>query len=257
MDVDVTARGPVSDEAKQLAREKVGALDGRVRAALLHARVVLTQEENPRLERPARAEGELDVDGRMVRGRVAEATMPVAIDQLAEHLERQLRRSIDRLITRRRQPAATPPGEWRHGAFSPERPARVQRPAEERQLVRRKSFAFGPITAAEAAGWLEDLDHDFYLFRDAATGSDAVVFRRDDGALGAIVPAGTPLPEADDDELVWEQSRKSGVTPLEAAVAEMNELDHRFLFFVDEASGRGNVIYLRYDGHYGLIEPAG
>ena len=35
----------------------------------------------------------------------------------------------------------------------------------------------------------------------------------------------------------------------------MNELNHRFLYYVDEASGRGRVIYLRYDGHYGLIEP--
>jgi hypothetical protein len=26
---------------------------------------------------------------------------------------------------------------------------------------------------------------------------------------------------------------------------------------VNVESGRGNVIYLRHDGHYGLIEPAG
>ena len=35
----------------------------------------------------------------------------------------------------------------------------------------------------------------------------------------------------------------------------MNELNHRFLYFVDEASGRARVIYLRFDGNYGLIEP--
>ena len=29
-----------------------------------------------------------------------------------------------------------------------------------------------------------------------------------------------------------------------------------FLFFVDAQTGRGNLIYHRYDGDYGLITPA-
>jgi hypothetical protein len=29
------------------------------------------------------------------------------------------------------------------------------------------------------------------------------------------------------------------------------------LFFVNAGTGRGNLIYYRYDGHYGLIAPAG
>jgi hypothetical protein len=28
------------------------------------------------------------------------------------------------------------------------------------------------------------------------------------------------------------------------------------MYLTDAASGRGNVIYMRYDGHYGLIKPA-
>jgi hypothetical protein len=48
----------------------------------------------------------------------------------------------------------------------------------------------------------------------------------------------------------------SGPTRLEDAVAEMNILNHRFMYFTDAASGRGNVIYMRYDGHYGLIGPS-
>jgi hypothetical protein len=27
------------------------------------------------------------------------------------------------------------------------------------------------------------------------------------------------------------------------------------VFFADETTGRGNVLYHRYDGHYGLITP--
>jgi hypothetical protein len=36
----------------------------------------------------------------------------------------------------------------------------------------------------------------------------------------------------------------------------MNMLNHRFMYFIDAASDCGNVIYMRYDGHYGLIESA-
>ena len=36
---------------------------------------------------------------------------------------------------------------------------------------------------------------------------------------------------------------------------EMDLLDHRFLYFIDADDGRGKVLYLRYDGDYGLVEP--
>jgi hypothetical protein len=32
--------------------------------------------------------------------------------------------------------------------------------------------------------------------------------------------------------------------------------DSAFLFFTDEATGRGNALYHRYDDDYGLITPA-
>ena len=48
----------------------------------------------------------------------------------------------------------------------------------------------------------------------------------------------------------------SGPTALDDAVAEMGVLNHRFLYFTNADTERGNVIYVRYDGHYGLIEPA-
>ncbi|WJE00480.1 sigma 54 modulation/S30EA ribosomal C-terminal domain-containing protein [Streptomyces antimycoticus] len=30
-----------------------------------------------------------------------------------------------------------------------------------------------------------------------------------------------------------------------------------FVFFADDTTGRGNVLYHRYDGRYGLISPSG
>ncbi len=51
------------------------------------------------------------------------------------------------------------------------------------------------------------------------------------------------------------ESRFSWQIDLEQAASEMNAGGHRVLFCEDAVTGRANVIYRRYDGRYGLIEP--
>lgn len=254
MDIEVTARGEVSAEARDLAAEKIGALDRYVNARLLRAHVVLHQEPNPRIERSARAEGDVLFDGKMIRASVADYSMETAIDQLAGRLERQLRAFVDRRVTERDR-GAEKPGEWRHGDAPTARPTWHPRPPEERELVRQKSIAVGAMEAVEAAAEMEMLDHDFYLYREIDPEVDAVVYHRDDGHLGVIGPVGVGWSGPDADGIVREESRGPEPRKIDDVIAEMNELNHRFLYFVDEASGRARVIYLRYDGHYGLIEP--
>ena len=255
MKVDVTGRGDVPASAIDYARERIGALEGHAGVPVERAHVVLRQEVNPRIDRPARAEGELDLSGPVVRAQVAEVAMPAAIDALARHLDQQMRRFVDRRITSRRRPQVTPPGEWRHGEWAPPRAAHLRLAPEERSIMRRKTFAMSPMSPAEAAADLDALDHEFYLFSDSETNSDSVVYHRDDGRVGVIGPAGTKWTNAEADGIVCEQSRTTGLTALDDAVAEMNELSHRFMFFVNAETSRGNVIYMRYDGNYGLIDP--
>jgi len=256
VNVRVTTRGHVPPGLAEDVQRQIGPLDRLVKAPILDAHVVLMQEENPRIERSARAEAEIDVNGHVIRGRVAEEDMRHAVDRLAEHLGRQLRSFVERQVAVHRRARRPPAGEWRHGQWSPPRPGYFPRPAEDRQLVRRKSFSLDALSAAEAAELMEDLDHDFLLFHDSETDADAVVYVREDRRLGVIEPAGTPRSLGLGEAGTSEESRLSEPVALAAAVAEMNELDHRFLYFVNAETGRGNVIYLRYDGHYGLIEPA-
>jgi ribosome-associated translation inhibitor RaiA len=255
MDVDVTMKGDVAADASELAVEKIGGLDRFVNAKLLRAQVVLRQEANPRIERPARAEGEILLDGTMVRASVADISMEGSIDHLARTLERQLRRFVDRRVTERDRPRSGGDGEWRRGDYRPPRPGFFPRPPDERRVIRRKSIAVVAMKPVEAAEEMELLDHDFYLFCEAESGVDAVVYHRDDDRLGVIGPAETGWSGVDADGIVRETSRGPDPRDLDSVIAEMGELDHRFLYFIDEESGRGHVIYLRYDGHYGLIEP--
>jgi len=255
MEVEIAARGEVSEDSRALAAEKIGGLDRYVNANFLRARVVLTEEANPRIERSARAEGEILLDGTMVRARVASYDMQTAVDQLAQRLERQLRSFVERRVTERDRGSAREAGEWRHGDRGETRPEYFPRPVEEREVVRHKTIAVGEMDAVEAAAEMEMLDHDFYLYREVDPQVDAVVYRRDDGRTGVIGPATTGWSGPDEDGIVREESRGPEPRDLDDVIAEMNELSHRFLYFIDGPSGRGRVIYLRYDGHYGLIEP--
>ena len=110
MHVDVTVRGKVAPEAVQTARNEVRVLERVVKGPLTHARVVLIQEENPRIALGARAEGEVVLAGRPVRAHAARATMAAAVDEMAERLHDQLRRHVERIITRQREPAEAEPG---------------------------------------------------------------------------------------------------------------------------------------------------
>jgi ribosomal subunit interface protein len=253
--VDVTIRGDVPGEAREHAEQKIAALDRLVAVPVLSARVVLAQEANPRIERPSWAECEIDLNGPRIRAKVADVDPIAAVNSLAQRLERQLRSFVDRRIDRTRRPAERESGQWRRSSIHSDRPDYFPRAPEEREIVRRKTFATNPLTPAEAAEEMEFLDHDFYLFVDRETGADAVVYHRDDGRLGVIEPSGIGR-FGESDGIVHEESRMSGPTMLEDAVAEMNVLHHRFMYFTDAVSGRGNVIYMRYDGHYGLIAPA-
>lgn len=255
MDVDVTVRGEVPEGARELAAEKIGGLDRYVNTRFLRGHVVLRMEANPRIERRARAEGEVLLDGRMVRAQVASYDMTTAVDQLAQRLERQLRAFVERRVGERDRGSRLDPGEYRHGDSDGVRPEPFRRPPGERELVRTKSIAVGEMDVVEAAAEMEMLDHDFFLYRDAEAGVDAVVYRRDDARTGVIGPLGTGWDGPDEDGIVREDSRGPEPRRLEDVVTEMNELNHRFLYFVDEESGRARVIYLRYDGNYGLIEP--
>lgn len=254
MEVQVTARGSVSEDALELAREEVGRLERYVKGPLMGAQVVLTQEENPRIRYPMRAEGTVRLPGRTVRARAAGTNMNAAVDDLAERLQAQLSRFVDRLVTVQRFPAEAPEGQWRRGSKPATRPERSFRPPTERRIERRKIFATGPMTVEEAALEMAALDHDFFLFRDADTGADAVLHKDDEGRLAVLDAAGSLPPDRPGPPR--RPSPLEQPLDLRRAVQEMNEYDRPFLFFVNEETGRGNVIYLRYDGHYGVIEPA-
>lgn len=250
MNVDVTTRGAVASEMAALANEKLGDLESVVQRPITGARAVLQQEQNPRIPRAARAEAEIHVGGHPIRGRVEAESMEQAINDLTDRLRQQLRRHADRLADRKRGTAGIAEAAW-----TPPRPPESWREPGEREVIRRKTFALEPIDAIQAAADMSSLDHDFFLFHDIDTDADSMLYRRDDGRLAVLAPQDAGASDGAPEGPVRETSRYSEPLELAVAVSEMDELNHRFLFFTDASTDRGAVLYLRYDGHYGLIEP--
>ena len=135
------------------------------------------------------------------------------------------------------------------------RPDYRARPAEERGVVRHKSYTLARETPDEAAVDAELLDYDFHLFTEASTGEDGVIYRTADGYRLALAhPVNGSLGPVDP-SITVSAVPAPRLTVAEAA-ARLEATGQAFLFFVDDQTGRGNLIYHRYDGDYGLVTPA-
>jgi hypothetical protein len=195
------------------------------------------------------------VNGRLMAAHTTGPTAVTAADEAADRLRRQLRRAAGTEVAQRDEPVAIRAALEALGLDRVQRPEARRKPPEQRRVVHRKVYGdeFEPTLSAVAD--LLDLDYEFHLFRHVRTQEDVVVYRRNDGWVGLIHPPGSPLAD-EDDIVVTEPSRYSSPMTLDDARAEMDIVNHRFLYFVDANDGRGKVLYLRHDGDYGLVEPA-
>ena len=103
---------------------------------------------------------------------------------------------------------------------------------------------------------LDLLDYDFHLFTERSTGEDSVLYRVGDRyRLAQARPKPNrlgPLPAA-----VTLSKHRAPVLRLAEAISRLDLLGQPFVFFVNPDTGRAGLLYHRYDGHYGLVDPDG
>jgi ribosome-associated translation inhibitor RaiA len=295
-DVQVETRGEVPPNMAEYAQSKIMIVAAHTRKPVPNARVKLIRVApqagftmNALPDRGAYAPVEtavakatLNVNGRLTRAHAAAESMHGAIDLLKDRLEKRLAR-IERNWEARRgaMPVKEPPewrhgapigehwkehhggrpggipNEWRHGSEPTQRPDHYPRPADERQLVRHKSYSLARETPDEAAFEMESMDYDFHLFTDLATGQDTVIYRTN--PHGYRMAQVQPSPDLISPDAAVPLTLSTIPAPLMSVPEAEERLDitgFPFAFFADETSGRGSILYHRYDGHYGLITPA-
>jgi ribosome-associated translation inhibitor RaiA len=217
--IDLVTDGDVRAADAAYARRKVGTALVTSRRPVLAVRIRLRRLQNPALALPAVATATADVNGQVVRAQVAGATMREAIDALERRLRRASELLGDRIEERYREPRKEVPG------YAP-------RPATDRSVVRYKTYDPEPLTAEEATAQMELLDYDFYLFADRDLGTDAIVYRTAEGTRHV-----TSAPESSDDD----------------ARSRLDASGEPFCFY--RVAGHGRVMYRRFDGNYGIIQP--
>ena len=254
--VDVTTHGQVPG-IDDYVREKIGRLGRLTHQPVLHARVRLSRYGDPAVARPVIAQANLDVNGRLVRAEVEGETAREAIDRLEARLRRRLERVAERGESKRGNASQDNPHEWRHQSEPTHRPSYFPRPPDQRRIIRRKSFTLGTHTVDEAAQELELLDYDFHLFTEKGTKQASVLYRTE--PTGYRLAQVKPEPEelAPYELPLTVSPQPAPRLTVERAKERLSLLGLPFLFFVDVDQGRAGVLYHRYDGHYGLVCPAG
>jgi hypothetical protein len=253
--VQAGTRGAVPEGAVSFAVQRVGSLLRMAPEPVLFARVKLAMAADPAVGRPAIAQVSIDLNGRLVRAWAAGQTMRAATGHACDRLRIGMGRAARNWAAIRGGQPAAGPGEWRHQSRPAPRLPCYPRPPDERTIARRKSYALAHETLDEAVADAGLLGYDFHLFTEKSTGEDSVICRSGDGyrlmmarpracRLGPVDPSITVCPAP--------APRLS----MAGAIGRLEAAGQPFLFFVNAETSRGNLIYHRYDGHYGLVGPA-
>jgi putative sigma-54 modulation protein len=168
----------VSEAIRSYAEQKLSKLERQLQDPRVE--LELTVERNPSIAANHVAEATIWTKGPVLRAREASSDMRASIDQLVEKLERQVTRYRKQGRAKRRRAA-------RANGPTPETTPVVPDEAEP-VIVKTKQFTVNPMSPEEAVLQLELIGHDFFVFRNAASGEVNVVYRRWDGNYGLIEP---------------------------------------------------------------------
>ena len=256
LQVQTEAHGAVPALAAEVAARKVRSLLRLAPEPVLFARVKLTMAADPAVKRPAIAQVNLDLNGRLIRAQATGADMREAVNRMSDRLRIRLDRAARNWAATRGGKPVLLPHEWRHQSLP--RRACPTSPAHQRNArssgTRRTRWPGSP-PRRPSPNWncsttTSTCSPSAPPARTASSTGPAIGYRLAQarprpGGLGPVHAAVTvsehPAPRL----------------TLAAATARLEALGQPFLFFVNSETRRGNLIYHRYDGNYGVITPPG
>ncbi len=234
LEVTGPAKAEVTDRDLELVEQTIDKTLGMLSEPVTSVNALVSTHPTNDPAHVRRLRATIVLRGEVVRAETWAASVAEAVERLGEKLRHQVDARTDR---RRHDPHGreAAPGQWRHGNLPTARPSFFDRPTGEREIVRQVSLATEAPSTLEEAQWDRfQLGYDFFLFHDADLG---------DGA-------GDTLLLGDDQVLRAADARTLSV---DGAREWLDAVGDELVFFVDEATGRGAVLYRRYDGHYGLV----
>ena len=117
--------------------------------------------------------------GTLFRSEVGAESFRDALDDAVTNIERQIRKNKTKLARRLRETVFIPVVEEYYDD-APE--------AEEEEIIRTKTFTLKPMSPDEAILQMNLLGHQFFVFIDDQSEETCVVYKRNDGGYGLLIP---------------------------------------------------------------------
>lgn len=177
----------ITDAIREYVHQKIEKAVSHFDYLLTEVDVNLSVARNPRIN-PSKQSAEVTmyVNGSVVRAQESSENLYASIDLVADKIARQLRKYKEKRRERTREPVKT-------AVALADQPLVTELPTDRTpelptDVVRMKYFAMPPMTIEQALEQLEMIDHDFYMFRNAATDEINVIYERNHGGFGVIQP---------------------------------------------------------------------
>ncbi|EXG82496.1 sigma 54 modulation/S30EA ribosomal C-terminal domain-containing protein [Cryptosporangium arvum] len=233
--VEVTTDGYFAPDVPDHARRKVRAALRYCPYPILRASVRMVRFPDPALPRPVVSNALVNVNGRLVRVQTTASSAREGLDAL----QHSLRTAIERIDRH--------PGRRGHG----QRPV-VPDAGDDPEIHPHGTYAPVSCTVDEAIADLDALDREFHLFHDVDTDVDTVVFRAG--------PTGYRLAQVRHQPLEVTPATPVAIEVGDAPRLSVGDATERlrcsgqpWVLFADSATGRGTVLHVGRDGHYGLV----
>jgi len=187
MDMKLVIQGKnieVTEAIREYVEQKIDKAVSHFQALTTEVDVHLSVARNPRIASSQAAEVTVYANGSVIRAEEKSENLYASIDLVADKIARKLRKFKERKSDRTAAKTSVAVVEQPPIAI-PNSNRVVELPT---QVVRNKYFAMPAMNVDEALEHLELIDHDFYVFRNAATGEINVVYERNHGGYGVIQP---------------------------------------------------------------------
>ena len=172
MRIDIVAKNStIGEKLKEIVEKKIARLD-KYFVADADCKVVCKQEG-----KLSKMEVSILYKGSLVRAEVSGENFYEDIDAVLPKIEKQIYRQKSKIASKLKK-----------DAFLDKQLFIQDSSVSESKLVKTKTFDLTPMNTEEAITQLDLLGHSFYIFQDIDTNEVRVVYLRESGDVGLIIP---------------------------------------------------------------------
>ncbi|MBP0031013.1 ribosome hibernation-promoting factor, HPF/YfiA family [Roseofilum sp. Guam] len=179
----------ITDAIREYVHQKVEKAVSHFENLTTEVDVNLSVARNPRINPKQTAEVTIYANGTVIRSEESSEDLYASIDLVADKIARRLRKYKEkRHNNKHKTKGEIEPPEILEDTEGISDLLANRTPELPADVVRTKYFAMPPMSVEEALEQLQLVGHDFFMFRNAQTGEINVIYERNHGGYGVLMP---------------------------------------------------------------------